>query len=227
MADEQKLSKEQWELVAVGASVGAGCHPCVSYHVKAGAKAGLSGDRLLAALASFGAALGANDLANIERHMLAAAQLGASRPQLQEAIEMAQKVQENATRIHVREAEKLLEGATLAAGSAEEGECDDSCPCHTDDDAASVGATAAIGSAGEASSCGEEVAPGQASNHTAGAPMAKLVASAGAGDAAGLFAGMADCRTMFEGACAQLAAARGKTEASSATLTTAGSTKED
>jgi len=167
MADEQKLSKEQWELVAVGASVGAGCHPCVSYHVKAGAKAGLSGDRLLAAvtsaervaaeaaermaaharsqlgveatasvvrspldeaLASFGAALGANDLANIERHMLAAAQLGASRPQLQEAIEMAQKVQENATRIHVREAEKLLEGATLAAGSAEEGECDDSCP---------------------------------------------------------------------------------------------------
>ncbi len=266
MADEQKLSEEQRELVAVGASVGAGCHPCVSYHVKAGAKAGLSGDRLLAAvtsaervaaeaaermaaharsqlvaeatasvvrspldeaLASFGAALGANDLANIERHMLAAAQLGASRPQLQEAIEMAQKVQENATRIHVREAEKLLEGATLAAGSAEEGECDDSCPCHTDDDAASVGATAAIGSAGEASSCGEEVAPGQASNHTAGAPMAKLVASAGAGDAAGLFAGMADCRTMFEGACAQLAAARGKTEASSATLTTAGSTKED
>jgi len=57
--------------------------------------------------------------------------------------------------------------------------------------------------------------------------MAKLVASAGAGDAAGLFAGMADCRAMFEGACAQLAAARGKTEASSATLTTAGSTKED
>jgi AhpD family alkylhydroperoxidase len=269
MADEQKLSEEQRELVAVGASVGAGCHPCVSYHVKAGAKAGLSGDRLLAAvtsaervaaeaaermaaharsqlgaeatapvvrspldeaLASFGAALGANDLANIERHMLAAAQLGASRTQLQAAIEMAQKVQENATRIHVREAEKLLEGSTLAAGvAAEEGECGDSCPCHTDDNAASVGATAAIGSAGEASSCGEESASGQASNHTAGVAghMAKLVASAGAGDAAGLFAGMADCRAMFEGACAQLAAAQGNTEASAATLTTAGSTKED
>src|SRR6266511_5659990 len=52
MADEQKLSEEQRELVAVGASVGAGCHPCVSYHVKAGAKAGLSGDRLLAAVTS-------------------------------------------------------------------------------------------------------------------------------------------------------------------------------
>ena len=98
---------------------------------------------------------------------------------------------------------------------------------HTDDDAASVGATAAIGSAGEASSCGEEIASGQASNHTAGAPIAKRAGSAGAGDAAGLFAGMADCRAMFEGACAQLTAARGKTEASAATLTTAGSTKKD
>ncbi len=269
--DEQKLSEEQKELVAVGASVGAGCHPCVSYHIKAGAKAGLSGDRLLAAvtsaervaaeaaermathargqlgaeatapavasprdeaLASFGAALGANDLANIERHMLAAAQLGASRPQLQEAIEMAQKVQENATRIHVREAENLLEGSALAASAAgEEGECDDSCPCHADDDAeaASVGATSAIGSADEASSCREEIASGQASDRTAGfaGPMAKLVGSAGAGDAAGLFAGMADCRAMFEGACAQLAAAQGSEEASVATLIAAGSTKED
>ena len=269
--DERKLNEEQKELVAVGASVGAGCHPCVSYHIKAGAKAGLAGDRLLAAvtsaervaaeagermaayargqlgaeataaavgaplddaLASFGAALGANDLANIERHMLAAAQLGASRTQLQEAIEMAQKVQENATRIHVREAEKLLEGSTLAAGvAAEEDGCDESCPCHTDvdADAVSVGATAAIGSAGEANSCGDSIASGQASDRTAGVAghMAELVASAGAGDAAGLFAGMTDCRAMFEGACAQLAAAQGNTEASPATLTTAGSTKED
>ena len=268
--DERKLNEEQKELVAVGASVGAGCHPCVSYHIKAGAKAGLAGDRLLAAvtsaervaaeagermaayargqlgaeataaavgaplddaLASFGAALGANDLANIERHMLAAAQLGASRTQLQEAIEMAQKVQENATRIHVREAEKLLEGSTLAAGVAEEDGCDESCPCHTDvdADAVSVGATAAIGSAGKANSCGDSIASGQASDRTAGVAghMAELVASAGAGDAAGLFAGMTDCRAMFEGACAQLAAAQGNTEASAATLTTAGSTKED
>src|SRR6266702_4224418 len=50
--DEQKLSEEQRELVAVGASVGAGCYPCVSYHIKAGAKAGLSGDRLLASVTS-------------------------------------------------------------------------------------------------------------------------------------------------------------------------------
>src|SRR6266571_3115693 len=155
--DAQKLSEEQKELVAVGASVGAGCHPCVSYHIKAGAKAGLSGDRLLAAVTS---------------------------------------------------AERV------AAEAAE---------------AASVGATSAIGSADEASSCREEIASGQASDRTAGfaGPMAKLVGSAGAGDAAGLFAGMADCRAMFEGACAQLAAAQGSEEASVATLIAAGSTKED
>src|SRR6266511_2697594 len=140
--------------------------------------------------------------------------------------------QEDATRIHVREAEKLLEGSTLAAGvAAEEDGCDESCPCHTDvdADAVSVGATAAIGSAGEANSCGDSIASGQASDRTAGVAghMAELVASAGAGDAAGLFAGMADCRAVFEGACDQLAAAQGDTEASAATLTTAGSTKED
>ena len=113
---EQNLSAEQKELVAVGASVGAGCQPCVSHHLKAGAKAGLDGERLLAAvtsaervtaeaavamsdhvrgklgpdvrspallsrleqaLASLGAALGANDVANIERHLRAAVELGA------------------------------------------------------------------------------------------------------------------------------------------------------
>ncbi len=118
MASDQSLSGEQKELVAVGASVGSGCHPCTDYHLKAGARVGLDGERLLAAvtsaervaaeaavrmtdhvrgelgpevkvpaaasalddaLASFGAALGANDLSNIERHMRAAVELGASR----------------------------------------------------------------------------------------------------------------------------------------------------
>jgi AhpD family alkylhydroperoxidase len=32
--DEHKLSLHQRELVAVGASVGAGCHPCVSHHIR-------------------------------------------------------------------------------------------------------------------------------------------------------------------------------------------------
>jgi len=47
-AGDQKLSDEQRELVAIGASIGAGCQPCVSYHLKAGAKAGVSAERLLA-----------------------------------------------------------------------------------------------------------------------------------------------------------------------------------
>jgi AhpD family alkylhydroperoxidase len=179
--EEQKLGSEQRELVAVGASVGAGCHPCVNYHIKAATKAGVTGERLLAALASservaaeaaermtvhargklgtevtapaaasplddalasFGGALGANDLANIEHHMRAAADLGASHAQLEEAIATAQKVQENATRIHVREARRLLEQSTApgAPVADQDGGCDDDCPCHEGDspDEASV-----------------------------------------------------------------------------------------
>jgi AhpD family alkylhydroperoxidase len=169
--EEPKLGSEQRELVAVGASVGAGCHPCVSYHIQAATKAGVTGERLLAALASsgrvaseaaermtvhargqlgtgvtapaaasplddalasFGGALGANDLVNIERHMHAAAELGASHAQLEEAIATAQKVQENATRIHVREARRLLEQSTApgAPVAEQDGGCDDDCPCH-------------------------------------------------------------------------------------------------
>jgi AhpD family alkylhydroperoxidase len=173
---EQKLSSQQRELVAVGASVGAGCHPCVSYHIKAATKAGVTGERLLAALASservaaeaaermtvhargqlatevtapaaasplddalasFGGALAANDLVNIERHLRAAAELGASHAQLDDAIATAQKVQENATRIHVREAQRLLEQSTGPAAPVadQDGGCDDDCPCHADDTA--------------------------------------------------------------------------------------------
>src|SRR6266700_6932851 len=172
--NEQRLSVEQRELVAVGASIGAGCHPCVKYHIKAGTDAGLAGGRVLAAvtsaervaaeaaermhaharaqlgaeparpaevsplddvLASFGAALAANDLANIERHLQAASELGVSRSQLQEAIEVAQKVQQNAARIHVEKAERLLESTAAAVPSADDdGACADDCPCHADED---------------------------------------------------------------------------------------------
>src|SRR5512133_3262648 len=52
MTNHEQLSTEQKELVAVGASFGAGCQPCVSHHLKAGAKAGLDGERLLAAVTS-------------------------------------------------------------------------------------------------------------------------------------------------------------------------------
>ena len=159
MAIDQ-LSSEQKELVAVGASVGAGCQPCVSHHLQAGVKAGLNAERLLAAatsaervsaeaavamadhvrvklgpgvtspallsrleeaLASLGAALGANDVTNIERQLRAAVGLGASRSQLQQAIATAHTVQENAARIHLREAERVLDTvAPTTAADADE-----------------------------------------------------------------------------------------------------------
>jgi AhpD family alkylhydroperoxidase len=170
--EEQNLTSKQKELVAVGASVGVGCHPCVAHHLKAGAKAGLDGERLLAAvtsservtaeaavamgdhvraklgptvpasallsrleeaLASLGAALGANDLTNISRQLRAAVELGASRPQLEQAIETAHTVQENAARIHLREAERLLDAVAPEATADAETVPGEGCGCRTDD----------------------------------------------------------------------------------------------
>ena len=48
----ETLTVEQKELVAVGASVGAGCHPCVRHHIKAAVMAGVDEQRVLAALAT-------------------------------------------------------------------------------------------------------------------------------------------------------------------------------
>jgi hypothetical protein len=201
--------------VAVGAGVGAGCHPCVSHHLKAGAKAGLDAGRLLAAvtsaervtaeaavqmagharrklggdleaalltpledaLAGLGAAIGANDARNIERRLRAAVGLGASRAQLQQAIEAARKVQESAMRIHLREAERLLDAAAPpAAAAAEEAEgqaAGDGCGCATAEEAATQ----------------EDRAAEAATPQAAGTP-AELFASAGPGP-------MADCRRML------------------------------
>ncbi len=44
------LSQQQTELVALGASVGAGCQPCVDYHLKAARTAELAADRVRAAI---------------------------------------------------------------------------------------------------------------------------------------------------------------------------------
>ncbi len=259
--NEPRLSAQQKELVAIGASVGTGCHPCLNYHLKAGATASLAGDRLLAAvtsaehvtaeaaehmsgharaqlgveataaaaaapleeeLASFGAALGANDLANIERHMLAAVTLGVSRAQLQEAIEVAEKVQQNAMRIHQHQAERLLEqSAPAAAADQSEGEDECGCQSEAEAEAAPVASEPARRPAGEASDAREGVASGQAGDRVArfAGAMAARLASPGAGDAAGRFAAMADCcDAMFEGALApQLAAAAGVTQPSAET----------
>jgi AhpD family alkylhydroperoxidase len=153
----EHLSTEQKELVAVGASVGAGCHPCVKHHIRAAVEAGVGEERLIAALtsgdriateatkrmvthsrgllgaeptaaaasasslddalASFGAAITANDRTAIETQLAAAQSAGVTQAQLGQAVKTAAKVQENAARIHLREAERLV--AKSAEGPAE------------------------------------------------------------------------------------------------------------
>jgi AhpD family alkylhydroperoxidase len=243
--EKQELSPEQKELVAVGASVGAGCQPCVSHHLKAGAKAGLDGEQLLAAvtsaerataeaavamgdharaklgssvavpamlsrleeaLASFGAALGANDVTNIERQLRAAAELGASRPQLQQAIETAHTVQENAARIHLREAERLLD-ALAPALAEKDAEPDDGCGCGSGDQTKAAAAEA------------EQEPAGATSGHVAGCSDAM----AGRFGAAGASA-MPGCGEMFERFMPTAAATQ--TEKAPARTAAAGSYKE-
>ena len=60
-------------------------------------------------LAALGAAIGANDRTNIERHITAAAALGVTRSQLQQAIDVANDVQTNAAGIHLRAAQRVLD----------------------------------------------------------------------------------------------------------------------
>lgn len=45
------LTKAEQELVSIGASVGAGCHPCLEYHVAEAAKVGLAQAAVLQAIA--------------------------------------------------------------------------------------------------------------------------------------------------------------------------------
>lgn len=169
--DTQNLNPAQNELVAVGASVGAGCHPCVSHHLKKGVEAGLDPGQLLAAvteaegiaseaailvgdhargkigatasatltplddaLAALGASLGANDAAAIDLKLRAALDAGASRPQLEQAIETARTVQENAGRIHVNKAAQLLD--SLTATSPGTAEADTGCGCENGNETA-------------------------------------------------------------------------------------------
>ena len=220
-SQEQNLNAEQKELVAVGASVGAGCKPCVSHHLKAGAQAGLEGEQLLAAvvsaervgaeaavaigdhvrsklgpdvsslallsrleeaLASLGAALGANDATNIERQLRAAADLGASRSQLQQAIETAHTVQENAARIHLREAARLLDAVAPATATAQtDADSRERCGCGSD------------AGTDEAPVAGEQQPVAATSGHAAGCGPAATRSAAS--DPSGA---MAECREMVE-----------------------------
>jgi AhpD family alkylhydroperoxidase len=168
--DERELSQQEKELVGLGASVGAGCHPCLDYHLKTAIKADLDDDRLRTAittaqlvtaqaaedlalhirrqldtedltpaapaasdieLAALGAAIGANDRTNIERHMTAAAALGVTRSQLQQAIDVANNVQTNAAGIHLRAAQRTLDELVPAptAAPADPREKQGACGC--------------------------------------------------------------------------------------------------
>lgn len=241
-SQERNLSAEQTELVAVGASVGAGCQPCVSHHLKAGARAGLEGDQLLAAvasaervgaeaavamgdhvrsklgpdvsspallsrleeaLASLGAALGANDKANIERQLRAAAELGASRSQLRQAIDAAHTVQENAARIHRREAERLLDAVAPATAAAQTG-ADSGGGCGGGADAETHEAAVRGDGAGEGCGCGADDSTEEAPVTAGNAAATTGDHAAGCGGTAAPFAarsasrGMAGCHELFE-----------------------------
>lgn len=239
---EQNLSAEQTELVAVGASVGAGCQPCLSHHLQTGANAGLGGEQLLAAvasgerisaeaavatgdharatlgasvsspallsrldeaLASLGAALGANDKTNIERQLRAAADLGASRSQLQQAIDTAHNVQENAARIHLREAERLLDAIAPATAAAQtDAKNGEGCGCREDAETCTTGEPFAVTSGRTAARGG----------------MPKFAASDFSGP-------MAGCREMFERFIS--AAAPAETDTAPAATTAADACKKE
>lgn len=251
---EQKLSLEQKELVAVGASVGAGCHPCVDHHLKAGAKAGLDGEQLLAAvtnaervaaeaavvmgdhvrgtlgasvaepaflsrleeaLTSLGAALGANDAGSIERQLRTALDLGATKPELEQAIATAHTVQENAARIHLREAERLLDAlAAPVVASENEADSDDGCGCGADDESNAPAPDArATDPAGERPPVAGPASDAAAAENRRTRPgagcrdsMAELFVAAGGGEMSGMAAAMANCHRLFEGEARQPAA---------------------
>lgn len=271
---EQKLSLEQKELVAVGASVGAGCHPCVDHHLKAGAKAGLDGEQLLAAvtsaervaaeaavvmgdhvrgtlgpsvaepallsrledtLASLGAALGANDARSIERQLRTALDLGATRPELEQAIETAHTVQENAARIHLREAERLLEGLAAPVVLFEnEVNSGDGCGCGaegvSETPAPDARATDPAGERPPVAGPANDAAAAESRRTQPGAgcrdSMSELFAAAGSGQMSGMAAAIANCHRLFEGESCQPAAPTERNEPPTATEA-AGSCKKE
>lgn len=47
---EATLSKDQEELVAIGAAVAANCEPCLKYHLRKAAETGLTDDQLRSAV---------------------------------------------------------------------------------------------------------------------------------------------------------------------------------
>jgi hypothetical protein len=194
--------------------------------------------RLEEALASLGAALGANDVKNIERQLGAALELGASRSQLQQAIETAHTVQENAARIHLHEAERLLDPlAQSVAPAVNEAESGDGCGCGAEQEPKASPVEAEAPNAEAKSNKGSGCRPDDESDTEAAStarsrpaagfagPMRGLFGGAGAGET-GMAAAMAHCRRMFEPAFGSAAAPADTNEPSAATEA-AGSCKKE
>ena len=156
--------------------------------------------RLEEALASLGAALGANDATNIERQLRTALDLGATRPQLEQAIETAHGPGERGThppargrasprrtrgagcaRGRSRTRRRRLRGGRREQARGARAEAADRPPM-----AAPLGddATATNRNKGPAAACSDW--------------MAELFATAGSGEPTGIAAAMANCHRMFE-----------------------------
>jgi AhpD family alkylhydroperoxidase len=165
MSTNEQLTQKEGELVAVGASIAAGCRPCTAYHVRAARAAGANeeeirqavndaldvrrsatesmaqlaekqlGDApgsdamncseksLISELVSVGAALALNCVSNLETHLTAAWQLGATVRQIQTVLDIARAVKSMAG--------KKAEAAIVKAAK-ESKVCADDCGCHTD-----------------------------------------------------------------------------------------------
>ena len=165
MSTNGLLTEKEQELVAVGASIAAGCRPCTAYHVRAARVAGADkeeirqavndaldvrrsatasmarlaekqlGDApesdatngsektLIGELVSVGVALAVNCVTDLETHLMAAWQLGATVRQIQTVLDIARAVKSMA-------GEKAE--AAIAKMAEENKVCADDCGCHAD-----------------------------------------------------------------------------------------------
>jgi len=175
MSTNGLLTEKEQELVAVGASVAAGCRPCTAHHVRAARTAGAdegeirqavndaldvrrsatasmarlaekqlrgapgsdatngSEKTLIGELVSVSAALAVNCVTNLEAHLTAAWQVGATVCQIQTALGIARAVKNMA-------AKKADETITKIAGESQV--CADDCGCHADTNPSSAASAA-------------------------------------------------------------------------------------
>ena len=177
MSTNGSLTQKEKELVAIGASIAAGCQPCTTHHFEAVRQAGAteaeirqavdaaldvrnSATKIMAGLAekhlgnghvveepccsskpligelvSIGAALAVNCVTNLETHLQAARQGGATERQIQTALGVARAIkkvaEQKAEAIITAVAKQEVVVATEMVVEAEApGGCDDGCGCN-------------------------------------------------------------------------------------------------